>query len=156
MEFDQDITVSASPEHVWAFLWNIERMARCIPGCQSARTIIAGQRYEASVVERVGPFKVQFPLEIEVVEASAPVRLRARASGRDAGMGSSLQMELDLAIRLMGNQTVLRVHSNVTVAGKLAILGHSMITRKATEIMSQFAQALQRELEQPQADAATV
>ena len=71
-------------------------------------------------------------------------------------MGSSLQMELDLAIRLVGNQTVLRVHSNVTVAGKLAILGHSMITRKATEIMSQFAQALQRELEQPQADAATV
>jgi len=156
MEFDQDITVSETPEHVWAFLWNIERMARCIPGCQSVRTVVAGQRYEAMIVERVGPFKVQFPLEIDVVEATAPVRLRAKANGRDMGMGSSLQMDLDLTIRPAGGQTVLGVHSRVAIVGKIASLGHSMITRKASEIMTSFAQALQRELEQPRADAATI
>lgn len=156
MEFDRDITVSGSPERVWAFLWDIERMARCIPGCQSVRTIVEGQRYEALIAERVGPFKVQFPLEIDIVDATAPVRLRATANGRDMGMGSGLQMDLDLTIRPEGGQTVLRVHSRVAVVGKIASLGHSMITRKAGEIMGSFAQSLERELEQPQADATTI
>lgn len=156
MEFVQEITVAVPPEKVWAFLWDIEGMARCIPGCQSAKEIEPHKRYEAVVGERVGPFKVQFPLDIEVVEAQAPVRLRAVAGGKDSSVGSSVRLRLDLDINADQGRTVLQVHAEVTVLGKLAALGYSMIKRKADEIITQFAQALRRELEGLQADAATV
>ncbi len=156
MEFDKQVAISAPPVQVWAFLWDVERMARCIPGCRSARTVEPEKRYEAVVGERVGPFKVQFPLDIEVVEAQAPVRLRAKATGRDTSVGSSLQMRLDLDIGQAEGQTVLRLRTEVTILGKLASLGHGMITRKADEIMEKFAQALRREIEGLAANAATV
>lgn len=156
MEFTREISTAASPEQVWALLWDVERLARCIPGCQSARAITPHVRYEATVAERVGPFRVTFPLDIEVLEAQAPTRLRAKATGRDASVGSSLQMQLDLAIEPADGRTVLRLRADVSVLGKLAALGGGMIRRKAEEVMDRFAQALRRELDGDRADAPTV
>ena len=106
MEFVQRIAVAATPAKVWALLWDITRMATCIPGCQDAREIEAHKRYSAVVGERVGPFKVTFPLEIEVLEAVDGQRLRAAATGKDPAIGSSMKMALDLSIAEVDGQTV--------------------------------------------------
>jgi carbon monoxide dehydrogenase subunit G len=156
MEFTREIAVTRAPEQVWAFLWDVQRLARCIPGCQSARVIEPHARYEAVVGERVGPFKVTFPLDIEVLETQAPRRLRAKATGRDASVGSSLQLQLDMTIEPGASHTLLRLRADVAVLGKLAALGHGMIRRKADEVMDRFAQALQRELDEQGTDAPTV
>jgi carbon monoxide dehydrogenase subunit G len=156
MEFTQEIAVAVAPDRAWAFLWDIEKMARCIPGCQSAREIEAHKRYEAVVAERVGPFKVQFPLAIEVVESQPPTRLVAVANGKDNSMGSSVKMRLDLTISADGGRTVLRISADVNIVGKLAALGHSMVKRKADEVMTQFARSLRTELEGLAGDAAAV
>jgi carbon monoxide dehydrogenase subunit G len=68
MKFEKEISVAVKPDRVWAFLWDVDRVARCLPGCKEAKTIVPHERYEAVVSERMGPFKVQFPLEIEVLE----------------------------------------------------------------------------------------
>jgi len=154
MEFTQQITVPVPPARVWAFLWDVERVAACIPGCREARTVEPHRRYEAVVAERVGPFKVSFPLQIEVLEADAPRRLRAAATGKDAALGSSLKMTLDLQLSASDGGTTLALHTDVAVLGKLAALGHSMITRKADEVTAQFAAALRAALVQVSTDAA--
>jgi carbon monoxide dehydrogenase subunit G len=147
MIFEQEITVEAPPEQVWAFLWEVDRVARCLPGCREVRTLVPHQRYEAVVSERVGPFKVQFPLEIEVLEAEAPTHLRAQAAGRDASMGSSMRATLDLRIEGRGAGSRLVIHSDVAILGKLGTLGHGIIQPKAEGIISQFAEAMRRELQ---------
>lgn len=147
MTFEQEIAVAAAPEQVWAFLWDVDRVARCLPGCRDVRTVVAHQRYEAVVAERVGPFKVQFPLEIQVLAAEAPTHLQVQASGRDASIGSSLQVTLDLRIEGQGAGSRLVIHSDVAIQGKLGTLGHGVIQPKANGIMGQFAEALRRELQ---------
>lgn len=147
MEFEQRIAVTASPDKVWALLWDINRMASCIPGCKEAREVEPHRRYTAVVAERVGPFKVQFPLEILVQDAEEGRRLRALATGKDTAVGSSLKMQLDLEITQDGGQTVLTLRADVNVLGKLGTLGHSMFKRKAGEVMGQFAGAMRHELE---------
>ncbi len=157
MEFEQQVTVSVSPDQVWNFLWDVERVAACIPGCKDARVVEAHRRYEAIVGERIGPFKVQFPLAIEVVEVQAPRRLAAVASGRDASVGSSMKMRLDLEIDDGApGQTVLRFRTDLTILGKLAALGYGMIKRKADDVMAQFAENLRRALEEGHRDAAAI
>lgn len=147
MTFEQEIMVEAPREEVWAFLWEVDRVARCLPGCREVRTLVPHQRYEAVVSERVGPFKVQFPLEIEILEAEAPTHLRAQAAGRDASMGSSLRATLDLRIEGQGAGSRLVIHSDVAILGRLGTLGHGIIQPKAEGIISQFAEALRRELQ---------
>jgi carbon monoxide dehydrogenase subunit G len=153
MEFSREISVAVPPEKVWAFLWDLDRMARCIPGCREAREIEPHKRYEALVSERVGPFKVQFPLDIDIVEAQAPARLRAVATGRDNSVGSSVKVRLDLDIVGDAGRTSLSIHADVSVLGKLAMLGHGVIKRKSDEIMTQFAESLRQALEDSRADA---
>jgi carbon monoxide dehydrogenase subunit G len=147
MKIEKEIAVSVPPEKVWAFLWDVERLARCLPGCRDVRTITPGERYEALVSERVGPFKVQFPLEIQVTEVDAPRRLKAQASGRDASMGSTLRLTLDIRVEAAEGGSRLIIASEATISGALGTLGAGMIERKADGMMTEFASTIRRELE---------
>ena len=40
MTFEKEIAVALEVERVWAFLWDVERVARCLPGCREARAIV--------------------------------------------------------------------------------------------------------------------
>jgi uncharacterized protein len=147
MIYEREIAVPVASGRVWAFLWDVERVARCLPGCQDAKTIVPHERYEAVVSDRVGPFRVRFPLEIRVLEVEAPHRLKAQAAGRDAAMGSGLRVTLDLALEPQAAGSSLRIAAEVAVLGKLGTLGQGVIHHKAEGIITQFAEAMRRELE---------
>jgi uncharacterized protein len=148
MKFEKELTVGAPRDRVWAFLWDVERVTRCLPGCRDARTVVPHERYECVVSERVGPFTVRFPMDIRVLEVEDQRRLKAQATGRDSAMGSSLKVTLDLTIEGDGAESKLRIASETSVLGKLGTLGHGIIQHKADGIMAQFADAVRRELEQ--------
>lgn len=148
MKFEKELTVGAPRDRVWAFLWDVERVTRCLPGCRDARTVVPHERYECVVSERVGPFTVRFPMDIRVLEVEEHRRLKAQATGRDSAMGSSLKVTLDLTIEGDGAASKLRIASETTILGKLGTLGHGIIQHKADGIMTQFADAVRRELEQ--------
>lgn len=147
MKFEKAITVAAAPQEVWAFLWDVERVARCLPGCREVRTIAPRERYAAVISERVGPFKVQFPVEIQVLEVDEPRRLKAQAGGRDSAVGSSLKVTLDLIVESAGTGTRLVISADASILGKMGTLGHGVIQHKADAIMTQFAETLRQELE---------
>ena len=147
MRFEKEIAVSSPADKVWAFLWDVERVARCLPGCRDVRTIVPHEQYAAVVGERVGPFKVQFPLEIRVLEVDETRRLRAQAIGRDSALGSTLKVMLDLRLENADTGSRLMIISETSILGKLGTLGHGVIQQKADGIMTQFAQAVRRELE---------
>ncbi|HEV8677120.1 MAG TPA: SRPBCC domain-containing protein [Methylomirabilota bacterium] len=149
MRVEREIRIGASRETVWGFLWDIPRLAACVPGAREVRTVEAGKRYAAVVAEKVGPFKVQFPLDIEVVEVEPPARLRARAGGRDAAVDGLVKVDLDVVLAPTDGGTALRLTAEITVLGKLGTLGHGVIVRKGAEIVDRFAAALRAQLETP-------
>ncbi|ETX05484.1 CoxG family protein [Candidatus Entotheonella palauensis] len=148
MRFEKQVQIEAPRQEIWALLWDVPRVVRCIPGCDAAETIEPYQQYQATVQEKVGPFKIRIPLDIEVVTHEAPERLVANAKGRDGKLQSHLKIELDLTLVALAPQvTALNVRADVAVLGKLGTLGHSVIVRKGNEIVGQFATALQAELQ---------
>jgi len=144
---EREVRIAAPREAVWDFLWDVPRLAACIPGARDVHAIEERKRYAAVVADKVGPFKVQFPLEIEVLEARAPERLRARAHGRDAAVDGLVKVDLDLTVTPADGGTALRVAADISVLGKLGTLGHSVIVRKATDIVGRFADAMRAQLE---------
>src|SRR5262245_17641931 len=148
MHFAKQVTLQAPHQVVWDLLWDITKLASCVPGCQSAEMVDPYVRYRATVQEKVGPFRLTVPLDIDIVEYTAPRRLTARASGRDRLIQSHVKVELALTLHEVDPQsTTLQVETDVAVLGKLGTLGHSVIIRKGEDIVDQFAAALQAEIE---------
>lgn len=148
MRVEKQVTIHAPRAVVWDFLWDVSRLAACVPGCQDAETIEPFAHYQATVQEKVGPFRVKVPLHIDILEQWAPERLLARAYGRDSMVQSHVKVDLALVLtELDGQHTVLAVQADVAVLGKLGTLGHSVMVRKGEEIFAQFAAALQAEIQ---------
>ena len=147
MQFQKEVEILAPREKVWEFIWDVDRFIACVPGCKEAKTIEPGKRYTATMVEKVGPFKVEFPTTIEVLEREELTRIKAQATGADNKIGSRMKLDLDVHLREDGDKTILGFVAGVDILGKLAALGHGIIKRKADQVLDEFAQAVKTKLE---------
>jgi carbon monoxide dehydrogenase subunit G len=147
LQFEKEVEIRASREKVWNFIWDVDRFIACVPGCKEAKTIETGKLYSATMVEKVGPFRVEFPTTIEVLEREELTRIRAQASGADNKIGSRMKLSLDVNLRQDGEKTVLGFVAGVDILGKLAALGHGIIKRKADQVLDEFAHAVKQRLE---------
>lgn len=147
MQFQKEVEILAPREKVWEFIWDVDRFIACVPGCKEAKTIEPGKRYAATMVEKVGPFKVEFPTTIEVLEREELTRIKAQATGADNKIGSRMKLDLDVHLREDGDKTILGFVAGVDILGKLAALGHGIIKRKADQVLDEFAQAVKTKLE---------
>jgi uncharacterized protein len=147
LQFEKQVEIAAPREKVWKFIWDIDRFIACVPGCKDAKTVEEGKRYSATMVERVGPFKVEFPTTIEVLEREELTHIKAQASGADNKIGSRMKIDLDVNLREENNKTVVSFIAGVDILGKLAALGHGIIKRKADQVLDEFAHAVKTTLE---------
>ena len=147
MQFEKEVEISAPRQKVWNFIWDVDRFIACVPGCKEAKTVEAGKRYSATMVEKVGPFRVEFPTTIEVLEREELTRIKAQATGADHKIGSRMKVDLDVNLKAEGENTRLGFIANVDILGKLAALGHGIIKRKADQVLDEFAQAVKKRLE---------
>ncbi|MGE5216056.1 MAG: CoxG family protein [Chloroflexota bacterium] len=147
MQFQKEVEILVPREKVWNFIWDVDRFIACVPGCKEAKTIEHGKKYSATMVEKVGPFKVEFPTQIEVLERQELAHIKAQASGSDNKIGSRMKVDLDVNLREQDNKTVLGFVATVDILGKLAALGHGIIKRKADQVLDEFALAVKKRLE---------
>lgn len=147
MQFSKEVEILAPREKVWNFIWDVDRFIACVPGCKEAKTIEAGKLYAATMVEKVGPFRVEFPTTIEVLEREELAHIKAQASGADNKIGSRMKLSLDVKLQDRDEKTVLSFVAGVDILGKLAALGHGIIKRKADQVLDEFAQAVKQRLE---------
>jgi uncharacterized protein len=147
LQFQKEVAIAAPREKVWKFIWDVDRFIACVPGCKEAKTLEEGKKYSAIMVERVGPFKVEFPTTIEVLERDELSHIKAQASGADNKIGSRMKIDLDVHLSEQDNKTVVRFVAGVDILGKLAALGHGIIKRKADQVLDEFAQAVKAKLE---------
>ena len=147
MQFQKQVEILAPREKVWKFIWDVDRFIACVPGCKDAKTLEEGKRYAATMIEKVGPFKVEFPTTIEVLEREELTHIKAQASGADNKIGSRMKIDLDVNLRAQDNNTILSFVAGVDILGKLAALGHGIIKRKADQVLDEFAQAVKQKLE---------
>lgn len=147
MIFEKRVTVKAPLQKVWDFLWNPEKLALCIEGCEKVQEVEPKKRYEAFVEAKVGPFKTNFAVELEVLEVDG-LHFKAKAVGKDSKIAASMKQQIDLQLREISEEgTELNFKTDVTILGKLATLGHWIIKRKADEVMEQFVSRMKAQLE---------
>lgn len=152
MIFEDHFLIEASRPAVWEYIWDPEKMSRCVPGVEQV-VAESDDTYSVRVKTRVGFLSATFNLGVKILEAEEPVRLMSVFEGKDSKIASRLKqvntMEL---VDVSGNRTEIRYKSEVTLMGKLATLGRSVIKGKAKQMMKEFSQKLKMEIEKTETD----
>ena len=130
-------------------------MSRCVPGVEQV-VVESDATYSVRVKTKVGFLSATFNLGVKIMEAEEPVRLISVFEGKDSKIASRLKqvntMEL---VDVSPTQTEMRYKSEVTLMGKLATLGRSVVKGKAKQMMKEFSQKLKMEIEKTEADMAS-
>ena len=147
MHVETELMIAAPPEKVWAHLWDLESVVRSLPGCRDVRMVVPHERYTAVAAQRIGPFNLEIPLEIEVLEVEPMCRLKAQASGREPQTGSSLRVVFEFRLSGTPSGSRLTIVSDTEVQGAMGALAQGLIEQKAGGAMTQFAEAIRRDLE---------
>jgi len=154
MIFEDHFLIEASRPAVWSYIWDAEKMSRCVPGVEQVIAESDGT-YSVRVKTKLGFLSATFNLGVKIMEAEEPVRLISVFEGKDSKIASRLKqintMEL---VRVSATQTEMRYKSEVTLMGKLATLGRSVIKGKAKQLMKEFSRKLKAEIEKTEADMA--
>ena len=146
MELTDRFAVSASADETWAFFWDLPRVARCLPGCESIETI-GDSTYRARLVQKVGPFQVAMDIDMAVDEVEEGRRIVVSGGGKDR-MGNRLRISR-LALELSepsADRTEVSYELDFNLFGRLATLGNTVVKRKADETRAEFSRNIAAEL----------
>ena len=144
MRVARELVIEAAPEALWRLLWDVPRMAACVPGCAEAHELAPHQTYRAHMTQKVGPISLSVALIVEILSAEPPWHLALSASGRDPVVSADIAMRVTLDCAPDGTGTRLHIGAEGQVLGKLGALGHGVIQRKAEETVDEFGRRLAR------------
>lgn len=148
MEFTEKFTVHAPLEQAWALLTNVERIAPCLPGASDV-VEVGENTYTGAVGMKVGPIKVAYRGTVSFRELDAAKKqmiLDARGS-ENSGKGSAAAVVTIQLVDTGAGTTDVNVHSNLQITGKVAQFGRSAMADVAGRVIDQFANNLQRLME---------
>ncbi len=149
MRATRELLVETPPEALWPLLWDVPRMAACLPGCTDAQEVTPHQRYRARMTQKVGPISLSVPLDVEILAAEPPRHLALSARGRDPLVGAEISMRVTIDCEPAGAGARLSIGAEGQVLGKLGGLGQGIIQRKAEEALAEFGRRLAREAAGP-------
>jgi carbon monoxide dehydrogenase subunit G len=149
MKFAGNLTITRPVEAVWEFLWDVEKLSRCIPGCQSVKTIKEREKYELRIKDSVGPITVQFDMLADVKKLDPLKRIEIAMEGKDFKAGG-VRQTMALALTPKGNETEIGFETDVNVFGRLGTLGYPFVKKKAESVIKEFGDKVKSTIEKNQ------
>ena len=146
MKFQGNLSIARPVEKVWAFLWNIEKLTSCIPGCESVKTIKDREQYELTVKDSVGPITVHFELLAEVKKLDPLKRIEIALEGKDFKAGG-VRQTMTLVLTAKGSESEIAFETDVNVFGRLGTLGYPFVKKKAETVINEFRENVKSAIE---------
>ena len=145
MELKNDFRVSVPIDVAWAVLTDLERIAPCMPGAELQE--VEGDEYRGIVKVKVGPITAQYKGTARFVERDdTEHRAVLRAEGRDTrGQGNASATVIATATS-DGDGTVVSIDTDLSITGKVAQFGRSIMGDVSTKMLGEFADRLEADV----------
>ncbi len=150
LEVDKEARVAASQQVAWSLLRDMPRLSRCIPKVTDVEAVERDKRYTAVVADKLGPFGLRVPIQIDIQSVEEPRRIVAELSGNDSRGQARVKGSLEAIAEPDGGGTAMRFSVRMEVLGRLAALGAAPMRRRADEIFNEFVERVRAELQESQ------
>jgi uncharacterized protein len=154
MEIATSFRLAVPPERAWPVLTDLERVAPCMPGVAVESSDDDG--LQAKIRVKVGPVTAAYRTHIAMESRDDDARTAVlRATGRETRGPGTVEALVTAALKDEGEATAVDLKTDLTVTGKVAQFGGSVMTEVADRLLQQFAARLEEELmAEPAADGA--
>ena len=144
MILDNEFTVDAPVDRVWAYFLDVPNLAPCLPGA----TLVGDDgdgTYEGKVVAALGPVKLNFSGTARIVSADeANHRMVLKAAGsEDRGRGEAEMTITATMAPASGGGTRVRVAQDLSISGAAANYGRGLIADVTSVLLGSFAECVQ-------------
>jgi carbon monoxide dehydrogenase subunit G len=150
MILDNEITVKAAPDEVFALFNQVERVAGCMPGATLDGQ--EGDTWLGRVKVKVGPITTAYSGSVRFLEVDPTGRrLRLQARGADTHGSGDAEAAVDLVVLASPEGAIVRLRTDLVIRGKIVQFGKGAIVVVSDRILRQFAQNLAGLLDQDRA-----
>lgn len=147
MKIEKQFRLNAPRDAVWAFITTPERVAACLPGCETVEPL-GDAKYKALIKVQMGPIKTDFHVEVEATEERPPEFAAYVTQGEEGGRASRLRATSTLTLAAAGaHQTDVTYASDINIVGRLGKFGLGVMKKKADSMGDEFVAALRAQLE---------
>ncbi|MBV9713455.1 MAG: carbon monoxide dehydrogenase subunit G [Ktedonobacteraceae bacterium] len=153
MEFSGTQTIEASQKDVWAYLYDVNKVAECAPGFQSLE-VLGDEHWKAVIAVGVGPVKAKFTLDV-TREMQEPDVMIVKGRGKAPGSAVELSGHMNLSA-LDAEKTQMDWSAHVIVSGTIASVGARLLSGTAEKLTGQFFDCLKAKLHASQETTSTI
>ena len=156
-EIVKTFVVRSSPEQVWSFLIDPERVARCLPGAAITGKI-DDKTWQGTMTVKVGPVSSSYKGKVafeKLDPSSRTAEIVAQGQDVRGRGGADLRLTSTLAQKAPG-ETEVTTTSRVNITGILAQMGRGMVQDVSDQMFQIFSQRVRAELESAAPAAAPV
>src|SRR5512140_42360 len=147
-EIVKTFVVRSSPEQVWAFLTDPEKVARCLPGAAITGKLDE-KTWQGTMTVKVGPVQSSYKGKVSFEKLDAAARTaEIVASGQDVrGKGGADLRLSSVLLEKAPGETEVTTTSRVNITGILAQMGRGMVQDVSDQMFQIFSQRMRAELE---------
>jgi carbon monoxide dehydrogenase subunit G len=136
MELQEEISISADRDQIFAALNDIAVLQACIPGCEELVRESKNQ-LAAKVTLKIGPMKARFSGKVTLDPSKAPESFSLFGEG-DGGVAGFAKGGADVELLQDGENTILRYKARAEIGGKLAQLGGRLVISTSKKLSKMF------------------
>jgi carbon monoxide dehydrogenase subunit G len=145
MELTNEFHVSVPIDDAWAVLTDLERVAPCLPGAELQE--VEGDEYRGIVKVKVGPISAQYKGTAKFIERDdTQHRAVLLAEGRDTRGQGNASATVTATATSDGSGTAVSLVTDLSVTGKVAQFGRSIMGDVSTKMLGEFADRLEADV----------
>jgi carbon monoxide dehydrogenase subunit G len=149
MQIENQFEVAASPDRVYAFLLDVNRVVNCMPGAELSE-VVDPTTFKGKVKIKVGPITVSYNGTARIAERDDANRVATlQAEGRETTGPGSARATARMTVEAAdgsGPSTV-RLATDYTVAGRIANFGRGVMEDVSRRLVTQMADCIKAHLE---------
>lgn len=153
MQIENEFTVAAPVDRVWAFLLDVESVAPCMPGAELTETVDE-RTWKGRVTMKLGPVALSFAGVVTIEERNdAAHRVVLRAKGMEQKGKGAANASVASWLEPGDGATTVRMQADVQLTGAVAQLSRGLLPEVSRKLTQQFADCLQASMLQSEANA---
>jgi carbon monoxide dehydrogenase subunit G len=146
MEIENEFTVPAPIDHVWAYLLDVERVAPCMPGAELTE-VVDDTTWKGKVNMKLGPVSLSFAGTVTMQDRDDVAhKIVLAAKGMEQKGKGAANASVTSWLEDGQGETHVKMQADIHLTGTVAQLSRGLLPEVSRKLTQQFADCLARSM----------